>query len=80
MLSVRCCVSLVAAGGVYSVEVQRLLIAVAFLAVELGLLVLGLQWLPLLGSSTVSVVVAYGLSCSKACGIFLDQGWNPCPL
>ena len=20
------------------------------------------------------------LSCSVACGIFLDQGWNPCPL
>ena len=30
--------------------------------------------------STVSVVVAHGLSCSTACGIFLDQGLNPCPL
>ena len=20
------------------------------------------------------------LSCSAVCGIFLDQGWNPCPL
>ena len=27
-----------------------------------------------------SVVVARGLSCSEACGIFLDQGSNPCPL
>ena len=27
-----------------------------------------------------SVVVAHGLSCSTACGIFLDQGLNPCPL
>ena len=26
------------------------------------------------------VVVAYGLSCSAACGIFPDQGWNLCPL
>ena len=27
-----------------------------------------------------SVVVAHGLSCSVACGIFPDQGSNPCPL
>ena len=27
-----------------------------------------------------SVVVAHGLSCSAACGIFPDQGSNPCPL
>ena len=27
-----------------------------------------------------SVVVAYRLSCSTACGIFLDQGSNPCLL
>ena len=26
------------------------------------------------------VVVAHGLSCSVACGIFLGQGLNPCPL
>ena len=26
------------------------------------------------------VVVVHGLSCSTACGIFLDQGLNPCPL
>ena len=27
-----------------------------------------------------SAVVAHGLSCSAACGIFPDQGLNPCPL
>ena len=27
-----------------------------------------------------SVVVAHGPSCSMACGIFADQGSNPCPL
>ena len=27
-----------------------------------------------------SVVVAHGFSCSAACGIFPDQGSNPCPL
>ena len=27
-----------------------------------------------------SVIVAHGLSCSVACGIFPDQGSNPCPL
>ena len=26
-----------------------------------------------------SVVVVHGLSCSEACGIFLDQGSNPYP-
>ena len=48
----------------------------------------GLQQLQFAGSvvvahglqSTGSVVVAYGLSCSAACGIFPDQGSNPCPL
>ena len=27
-----------------------------------------------------SVTVAHGPSCSSACGIFPDQGSNPCPL
>ena len=27
-----------------------------------------------------SVVVVHGLSCPVTCGIFLDQGLNPCPL
>ena len=30
--------------------------------------------------STGSVIVAHGPSCSAACGIFPDQGSNPCPL
>ena len=29
---------------------------------------------------TDSLVVVEGLSCSKACEIFPDQGSNPCPL
>ena len=45
---------------------------------------LSLSW-PLLLWSTGSrragsVVVAHGPSCSAACGIFPDQGSNPCPL
>ena len=40
---------------------------------------------PLLLQSTSSrcagsAIVAHGLSCSVACGIFPDQGSNPCPL
>ena len=31
-------------------------------------------------SSGSSVVVVQGLWCFEACGIFLDQGWNLCPL
>ena len=38
------------------------------------------QQLWLAGSRGQAVVVAHGLSCSAACGIFLDQGSNPCPL
>ena len=30
--------------------------------------------------STGPVVVVLGLSCSATCGIFLDQGSNPCPV
>ena len=30
--------------------------------------------------SSGSIVVVHGLSCSMACGIFLDQGSNPCLL
>ena len=45
---------------------------------------LSLSW-PLLLRSTSSrcagsVIVAHGLSCSAACGIFPDQGSNPRPL
>ena len=45
---------------------------------------LSLSWPLLLRSTgsrrTGSVVVAHGLGCSAACGIFPDQGSNPCPL
>ena len=45
---------------------------------------LSLSW-PLLLRSTGSrragsAIVAHGPSCSAACGIFPDQGSNPCPL
>ena len=45
---------------------------------------LSLSWSLLLRSTgsrrTGSVVVAHRPSCSAACGIFPDQGSNPCPL
>ena len=45
---------------------------------------LSLSWPLLLRSRgsrrSGSVVVAHGPSCSAACGIFPDQGSNPCPL
>ena len=45
---------------------------------------LSLSWSLLLRSTSSrrsgSVVVAHGPSCSTACGIFPDQGSNPCPL
>ena len=45
---------------------------------------LSLLWPLLLRSTgsrrTGSVVVAHGPSCSVACGIFPDQGSDPCPL
>ena len=34
----------------------------------------------LLQSTGSAVVVANDFSCPVACGIFLDQGLNPCPL
>ena len=36
--------------------------------------------LPSVVTAQDSVVVVYQLSCPAACGIFLDQGSNPCPL
>ena len=70
------------------VVVRGLLIAVASLVTEHGLQVHRLQQLWRVDSVVVarrlqsagSVVVAHGLSCSAVCGIFLDQGSNPCPL
>ena len=61
--------SLVAASRGYSaVVVLGLLIAMLFLLRSLGSRV----W--------ASVIVAHGLSCPTACGIFSNHGWNPCPL
>ena len=79
MLSLHCCegFSLVVEGGSYSPgEGRGFLAAVASLVVEHRLQGLRAQsfWLP------GSVVMVLGLSCSEACGIILDQGWNPCPL
>ena len=54
--------------GLQFIVVHGLLIAVASLFAEHRL------W------NDGSVVVAHGLSCSEACGIFPDQGWNPCLL
>ena len=62
--------------GLLFIAVRVLLIVVASLVVEHGLQARGLQYL----WHTGSVVVARGLSCSEACGIFPDQGSSPCPL
>ena len=62
--------SLVAASRGYSlVVVCRLLTGVASLVAE--------HRLP---GVKASVVVGYRFSCLKACGIFPDQGSNPCPV
>ena len=74
--------------GLLFVEVCGLLIEVASLVAEYRLQARGLQQLQHTGSvvvtrrlqSTGSLVVAHGLNCSAACGIFPDQGSNPCPL
>ena len=55
--------------GLLFVTVPGLLIVVVSLVAEHGAL-----------DTRPSVVVAHGLNCSVACGIFPDQGSNPCPL
>ena len=55
---------------------HRLLIAVRSLAAELGLQ----EFQPSGSTWWGSIVVMRGVSCSKAHGIFPDQGSNPCPL
>ena len=68
-LGLRCCVrafSSCGERGLLFVVVHRLLIVVASLCCG--------AW-PL--GARASVVVARGLSCSVACGIFPDQGSNP---
>ena len=70
--------SLVAASGGYLlIAVDWLLAVVASLAVEHG--IWGTRASVVVAprlKSTGSVVVAHWLSCSKACGIFPDQGLN----
>ena len=78
VLSLHCCTgfSRVVASGCYSlVAVHRLLTVVASLCCGAWALVVacGLQ-------RAGSVVAVHGLSCSMACGIFLGQGLNWCPL
>ena len=91
VLGLRCCAQAFCSCGelgLLFVAVRGLLIAVAFLVVEHELQACGLQQLWYMGSVVVahglqsvgSLVVAHGLSCSVACGIFPDQGSNPCPL
>ena len=62
--------SFVEKGLLILVAVHRLLIAVVFLVA------LSKGFRELAGSA----VVTRRLSCPKACGIFTDQGLNPCPL
>ena len=81
MLGLCCCegFSLVVVSGCYAlIVVHRLLIAVASLVAEHRLWGTQASVAAAPGlSSTGLIVVAPGLSCSKACGIFVDQGWNP---
>ena len=68
LLHLHCCTQAFSScgeSGRLFVVVRRLLIAVASLLGVLG---------------EDSVVVAQGLSCIVACGIFLDQRWDQCPL
>ena len=60
--------SLAAVGKSYSLVVMRRLIYVISPVAEHGF------------QSLSSRVVVHGLSCPTACGVFLDQGSNPCPL
>ena len=66
-----------ALGAQASVVATRRLSSYGTRALEhAGLSSCGVQTLEYAGS----VVMAHGLSCSAACGIFLDQGLNPSPL
>ena len=91
VLGLRCCTQAFSScceQGLLFVVVHGLLIAVASLVAEHGLQACGLQQLWHVGSVLVahrlqsagSVVVSHGLSCSVACGIFLDQGSDLCSL
>ena len=71
MPGLHCCaraLSRLGKQGLLFIEVLGLLTASVSLVVALRL------------SSDGSVVVAHGISYPRACGIFLNQGLNPCPL
>ena len=74
----------VAALGLLFTVVCGLLIAVSCLIVDCGVWASHLSVFSYCGAQAVespgSVVAVYGLCCSAACGIFPDQGSNPCPL
>ena len=83
MLGLLCCTgfSLVVKPGDHSlVAMGGLLIAVASLVAELRLQAHGLNSCGLRALHCRLSSVVQGLSCCAACGIFLDQGSNPCPL
>ena len=73
VLGLRCCCvwafSSCGVRGYSLVALHRLLIVVPSLVAEHRLC-----------TQSSSVVVAHELSCSAPCGIFPDQGLNPCPL
>ena len=76
-----CCAdfSLVVMKRSYSlVAVHRLLVAVASLVVEHRLQGTWASAVPAPGLQSTGSMLAHRLSCSTACGIFPDQGWNPC--
>ena len=85
VLGLCCCIGfslVVASRGCSLVTVQRLLSAVASLAAEPRFQGAQFQFSSC-GSWSLehsSIVGVHGLSCSEACGIFLDQGSNPCLL
>ena len=69
-LGLRCCPCALSSCG------ERGLLLVVVSGFSLRRLVL----LQSSGSGCVGSVVVHGLSCPVACGVFLGQGWNLCPL
>ena len=90
VFSPSCCYSALLTAVAFLLVEHGLQSARASVAVAHGFIGCGSQvhWLRFPGSlvavpglqSTGSIVVAYGLSYSMACGIFPDQGSNPCLL
>ena len=74
----------VAGQGLSLVAVSRgyFLVVACGLPIEAGSLPAqhGLQGLQQLQLVVMGSVVSHGLCCPTACGIFLDLGWNLCPL